>query len=207
MNLKDDKWDKWLDIYYTEVGREIGVASSQFHDTTNWSIGITTAAVSAIVLSSQPYPQVWNLGLAVVAFVLLIRFFLRTCLAYAYLTKWSDLHTLITEYRLSDNTEEKQRLKDKIIRSIELYHLKWQSPRPIRSILWSNLKLGYLYMFLILGFLCIWGFIQAKWDHETTWMLFIFWIASIINELVIFPRKTYLYYTPIDATGDDESKK
>lgn len=204
MNFNDDKW---LDIYYTEVGREIGVASSQFHDTTNWSIGITTAAVSAIVLSDQPYPQVWTLGLAVVAFVLLIRFFLRTCLAYANLTKWSKLHRLITEYRLSDNTSKKQHLKDKILRSIEFYHIKWQSSEPIHSILWSNLKLGYLYMFLILSFLCVWGFGQAQWDQWTTWMLFIFWSASIIYEVVIFPRKTYLCYTPIEATSDDKSKE
>jgi uncharacterized membrane protein len=204
MNFIDDKW---LDIYYTEVGREIGVASSQLHDTTNWSIGITTAAVSAIALSGQPYPQVWTLGLAVVAFILLIRIFLRTCLAYANLTKWNEIHTLITRYKLADNSSERQHLKNKILRSIELYHLGWQSPKPIHSILWSNLKLGYLYMFLILGFLCVWGFIQAQWNHWPTWMLLIFWGASIIYEVMIFPRKTYLYYTPIDATSNDESKK
>lgn len=184
--------DEWLlDIYYT-TSLEIGSAISRLHSTLHWSAGITTAAVAVLSLSPQPYPQVWTLGAVIVAFLLCVRLFVHACLAYAALTKWNELNRLITEYELADDASEQQRLREKIIGSVRLSHIQWRSPKPIRSVLWSTLKLGYVHMFSILSALCIRGFAQASWSQWTTWALLVLLVGSIVYEIVIFPRKTYL---------------
>jgi len=198
--------EEWLDKYYAEVGREIGVASSQLHDTTNWSIGITMAAVTAVGLSAKTYPQTATLAVAVVGFTLVVRFFVRSCLAYANLDKWNNIHRQITKYRLADEGKMDQ-LRKTILWQIEHYHVRWESPRRIRKVIWSNLKLGYLYLFLILGLLCGIGFARSDWSSPATKMLALACLAVIAYEAIIFPRRTYLRHTKSGLGSEHEEKR
>jgi len=187
----------WLDKYYAEVGREIGLASNMLHNTTNWSIGVTMGAVSAIALSGRPYPQTWTLGVVVVGFILVFRFFIRSCLAYANMDKWNHIHRMITKFRFGLDGKSKEKMEQEILDCVMRYHIKWESSRKPSKIVRSNLKLGYIYLFAILGYLVIHGIAQSTWrqDQWPTWFLASALIASLIYEFVIFPSRTYLKYT------------
>jgi len=197
--------DKWLDTYYAEVGREIGVASSQLHQTTNWSIGITMAAVSAIALSKGPYPQPWTMAAVVVAFILVLRFFVRSCLAYVNLDKWNKVHRAITEYRLGLSSDQREACLSRIEQAISAYHIQWHSPRPIGKLLWSNLKLGYLHLFLILLALLGVGIITAPCD-AVNWILLAAWAVCVVYEVILFPRKTYFKYVKIPEAAEGKNE-
>lgn len=195
----------WLDTYYGEVGREIGLASSQLHDTTNWSVGITVGALTGIALSGAPYPTRMTLAVAVVALVLVTRFFVRSCLAYANLSKWSKIHRAITAYRF-DGAEDKARMEDVIRNAVREYHVKWGSPLPLRRIICANLKLAYLYLFVILGAISAVGFARAQWHDPWTWAVAVGLAASIIYECAIFPFRTYLKHSKV-AVRDSSTEE
>jgi len=192
--------DEWLTNYSAQVGNEIGIASSQLHEITNWSIGIVMAVVTAVALSDKSYPQPWTLGVAVVGFMLVMRFFIRSCLSYVNLDKWNNIQRAIIQYQLSENGPGKERLKESVAKRIEQYHLKWFSPRRIRKLLWSNLKLGYVYLFAITGFLCGLGFGCSDWCKPSTWLLACVLLAAVVYEIIIFPRKTYFKYVDADES-------
>jgi len=197
--------NEWLDTYYAEVGREIDVASSQLHDTTNWSIGIAMAAVSTLAISERPYPDVWTFGVVVVGFVLVMRFFIRSCLAYANLDKWSKIHRLITKYRLQTGSADTDSLGRDIEEAIQQYHIEWRSPKPPWALLWSNLKLGYLYLFLVLSCLLVAGVIVGCCE-PVVWVMTAAWIACVIYEVVIFPRRTYFKAGTLDLSARARGK-
>lgn len=134
--------DEWLQAYLAETGREIDNASSQLHETTNWSIGVVVAAVTAVAVSETPFPTRWTLVAVAVAWILTVRFFVRSCIAYSYLSRRNKIHRMIVALRLGDDESKHGALETELRQAIDLYDVQWKSATPLGRLLLSNLKLG-----------------------------------------------------------------
>jgi len=181
----------WLEPYLAEVGRELDLGSTQLHETTNWALGVAIAAVTGLAVAGHRFPMPGTLMVVVVADVLLVRFFVRSCLAYANLHKWNRINRLAVRHMTEDN--EASTTLQVLREAVDRYHLKWESPEPWWKIVKSNLKLAYGQLFAVMGGLTVYGFCLVDWDARVVGLLVLL-VADLVWEALVFPRKTYLKY-------------
>lgn len=199
--------DEWLRAYFAETGREIDNASAQLHETTNWSIGVVIAAVTAIAVSDDPYPTRWTLAAVVVAWVLTLRFFVRSCIAYSYLARRNKIHRKIVEIQRCEDDAKKSVLQEQLKQAIDLYDVQWKSATPLGRLLWSNLKLGYIQLFLFTLALMAFGFINSDWNDWVTRVLLAVPILDTFFEVLIFPGCSYLEFKPIRSNSSENANE
>lgn len=72
--------------YTNTINQEISNASSQLHETTNWAVAVTIGAMGGLAIADS-FPSRWTLALLVASLILVIRFFVRSCIAYSYLAR------------------------------------------------------------------------------------------------------------------------
>lgn len=199
--------DEWRQAYLAEVGREIDNASSQLHETTNWSIGVVAAAISAVALATTAYPTRWTLAAVAIAWIFAVRFFVRSCIAYSYLDRWSKIRRAMVRLHLLSRDENKQAYESEFEQAIDLYDVKWKSATPLPSLIWSNLKLGYLQLFGVTLSLLLYGLFNSDSKDWMTWAVVTVVVIDLLYEIAIFPSNTYLQYKritgPRDATTGD----
>jgi len=140
-------FEKWLEHFYKECGREITLAYTTLNQMKNWAVVIVGAALSAVVAISKT-GDVGQRGVAVfvgaaVAYVFALRFFMRAIICYNNLIRWNNLQKSIISYKLV--AAEEQITADQLKESIrQLYH-EWRVPSTMSrwKQLRDNLKLGF----------------------------------------------------------------
>lgn len=142
-------FEKWLEHFYKECGREATLAYTTLNQMKNWAVLIVGAALSAVVTISKGGAANAERDAAIfvgaaVAYVFALRFFIRAIICYDNLIRWNNLQKAIVSYKLvPDKTPgmSAEELKEKIR---QLYH-GWRVPshmtRPKQ--LRDNLKLGF----------------------------------------------------------------
>lgn len=205
--MKDDRagFEKWLENFYKECGREVTLAYTTLNQMKNWAVAIVAAVLSAVVALSKSGsvpPNAQNLLIffgAAVAYVFALRFFVRAVICYNNLVRWNNLQSAIINYELVSKSETLQpftQLRSDLESTIrELYH-DWRVParmtRPNQLL--SNLKLGFgLLLLLPLLFLVAYGFRVAT-DRLGLAMI-TFCVGYTAVEFVDFMRSS-LFDTP-----------
>src|SRR6201991_468178 len=196
-------FNKWLEAFYKECGREVTLAYTTLNQMKNWAMVIVAALISAMVTLGRPgegeikpAALVGMHAAAVVAYVFNLRFFVRAILCYINLSRWNRLQASIVEARLIPKpvkvgeTPATQDSQTKLKEDIELYYHSWRSPINRKSQLIQNLKLGFaLVLGLPLFFVIVWS--VELWDNWLVRGLAVFAVGSTLVEGTDFFRSSF----------------
>lgn len=162
-------FDKWLEHFYKECGREATLAYTTLNQMKNWAVLIVAAIVSAVVAmqKSNGSAQTNNVPIyfgAVIAYVFTLRFFVRAILCYINLVRWNNLQEAMVALKVVHPSPKKGKaskttpeLKADLLKKIDDLYFKWKAPsrltRPAQ--LFANLKLGFGLLFALVTFVGI----------------------------------------------------
>jgi hypothetical protein len=205
----NQNFDKWMESFYKECGREVTLAYTTLNQMKNWAIAIVAAFVSAIVALAKPaqsgqdptLSQIAVYTAAVLAYVFNLRFFIRSILCYINLVRWNRLQSEIVKTYLTPGTTAttEEEAKKHLREEIDNYYHKWRSPITRRDQLVQNLKLGFaLVLALPLFFVAIWS--VEFWDLQVVRGLLVFTIGATLVEFTDFARSSF-FDTPQRAAG------
>jgi hypothetical protein len=194
--LKND----WLAKFYSECGREVTLAYTTLNQMKNWAVAVVAAFTSAVVAlvgkSSQGlaiHPGIFVA--AIVAYVLTLRFLIRSILCYINLVRWNTLQSSIIELTLRDHEpQETDRLSRRLDQNIADYYFQWLSPLDRRGQILSNLKLGFALLLAVPLFFVVAGAI-ILWDLPLVRGLSVFCIGDTLVEVSDFLR-SHFFDTP-----------
>ena len=159
---KDLPEDKWFELFYARATDHYTLARQSLHNTHQWAITLIFGLVTAVLTissASNPYPNDMGFIALLLSFPLMFRFFVRSCLEYSIHEKWRVIRETIDQYYYCCKLDPKKEkdAKNYLLEVIDLYYFKWKSPSTLWSIAWSNLKLAYLWPFILYLFFIIWG--------------------------------------------------
>jgi hypothetical protein len=200
----EDNFEKWIENFYKECGRETTLAYTTLNQMKNWAMVIAAAFISAIVTLGRPAegevkPTVL-LGMyaaAVVAYVFNLRFFIRAVLCYINLIRWNRLQaSIIATFLVPKPTKigevllTAQQARVQLQADIQDYYHDWRSPINRKTQIVQNLKLGFaLVLALPLFFVIVWS--VELWANWLVRGLAVFAVGSTLVELTDFFRSSF----------------
>jgi hypothetical protein len=197
-------FDKWIENFYKECGREATLAYTTLNQMKNWAMLIVAAFVSAVVTLARPSEsqitdaaRVGMHAAAVMAYVFNVRFFIRAILCYINLTRWNVLQaSIVSAYLVArplkpgEAAPSSDEARAELTRKIQDYFHNWRSPIGRKSQIIQNLKLGFaLVLALPLFFVIVWS--VELWEHALVRGLAFFAFGSTLVELTDFFRSSY----------------
>jgi uncharacterized membrane protein len=199
-------FDKWLEHFYKECGREVTLAYTTLNQMKNWAVLIVAAVISAVVSLNKTSTSVSQPShgseLAIYAgslivYVFVLRFFVRAILCYINLVRWNNLQAAIVAFKLIQPTprdgaslKSSDELKTELLTKIQdLYHA-WRAPsRLTRNVqLVSNLKLGFALLLALPMFFAIMTGSHILASSSIARGLTVFAVGYTFVELVDFLR-------------------
>lgn len=178
----------WLKIFYSECGREVSLAYNVLNQTNNWAITLVTVFLASIIVSSNKFEggQIhfiythFHWLSVVVSWVILLRFFARSSLALTNMYRWNVLiYASSKVLSLPDNHKFMPIYKRNCAKKIDAYYYRFRSPIPKLKIVWNGLKLMYLWFFIIVLGLYVWGLLTLEKNMLYYLGIFIFLIPTI----------------------------
>jgi hypothetical protein len=153
----DSEFDKWLEKFYAEAGREVTLAYTTLNQMKNWAVLIVGAVLSAVtaVQKLNPTGEVNELPIfvgAVIAYVFTLRFFVRAILCYINLSRWNNIQNSIVALKVAQPSpragsvaKTAKQLKAQLLQNIDELYFKWLAPSRLTrgTQLLANLKLGF----------------------------------------------------------------
>ncbi|MCR4410072.1 MAG: hypothetical protein QHH43_06150 [Candidatus Saccharicenans sp.] len=184
---------EWLEKFYSECGREVSLAYNVLNHTNTWGLTLVTALLSTTFLSAVKlgnfsirfiYPTTYHWYIVIITWIIMLRFFVRSALALTNMYRWNEL-IYATAKLLSIPQESLYRdlLERNLKKKIDAYYFKWKSPRPKLYVAWQNLKLMYLWLFIIILSLFLWGVLTLKKDNFFFLGIVIFFTATLLEVL------------------------
>jgi hypothetical protein len=155
--------DQWFHMFYEQVGRELSLARESQRETHTWVLTLTAGLFTAFVTIGKDgfqYPTE-NLFLGVILVTpLMFRFFVRSCLEYQILHRWTELRNSLDAYfyAINDAPEHVEAALHHLQDIIPKYYFRWFASKSFGRMLLDNIKLAYGWPFLILLGLLLWGF-------------------------------------------------
>jgi len=118
----------------------------------------------------------------------MVRFFIRSALALVNMYRWNELiYATSKVLSLPKNCPERPIFERNLQKKIDAYFYRWKSPRPKYYIVWQNLKLMYLWFFIIVLALFLWGVFSLQRDIYYCLGIGAFILLTIV-ELVWFSK-------------------
>jgi hypothetical protein len=206
---------KWLESFYKECGREVSLAYNVLNQTNYWGITLAVAVVTTCFLGtarleggriSLTYPTLLQWYLVIFAWIIMVRFFVRSALGLVNMYRWNELiYSTCKVLSLPDGNPDLPLLNRNLAEKIEAYFFNWKSPQKRRFIVWHSLKLMYLWFFLILLALFIWG-IFALEKNALFWVGVSLFITPTIIEIIWFYKWDGLKYQELDLETENAVK-
>lgn len=209
------EFDKWIEHFYKECGREVTLAYTTLNQMKNWAIVIAGALLSgfafgtsAITGSIQQFPNRLTFAGTTLVFLFVLRFFVRAILCYINLLRWNRLQTECVETYLLPRTKDTGRTRDKaeaqLQEAIRVFYFGWASPINRTAQLLSNLKLGFGLIFALVLFFLVWGGVTL-WSDQFVKALTVFTVGATFIEAVDFFQSPY--FDDPEARKRREGKK
>jgi hypothetical protein len=143
--IKKSPESEWLKEYYARISEEHRFSLNRKDTLTYWAITAVFVMLAAYVeLLRFELPTLWRISLLVGTICLLVRFFMHSCLAYAYLRKWRYLLEQIEKHWMTG----KPSLVD-IQGDIKKYHHTPRTTVTRGYLVMAQLKAGFLLVFLL----------------------------------------------------------
>jgi hypothetical protein len=142
MALNEDP--PWLKEYYQKVNQEKNVNLQRKDSFTNWSL-VTLLGFFAIygqffLISLPPFI---HFGALAIVLILIFRFYLRSCISFADIRRQNVLRRAIEGHWIHGKPS-----MNRIKTLIQIFDIECWSPSPLRRVLWTQLKAGYIVLFL-----------------------------------------------------------
>lgn len=161
----------------------------------DWSIGIFFIALVAYVeLLRYGLPSIWRVCLIVGLLSFIMRLFINSCLAYAYLKKWRHLLDLIEKHWMNDKTS-----LGSVKNEIKKYHYTPRTTEKRIYFVKHQLVGGFFLLFLLPLFLLLFDIYSNPKDLKTV-IPVSFLVAYYVYESVIFVRNKELSMPSESAT-------
>jgi len=187
--------DGWLENYYQKVIAEKQLDLDRRDRFTNWGLTIFIGILALYIdLLQKNVLSIWRMIILYVSFLFLIRFFIHSCLAYAWVYKWNDLTKTIEIYWLSD---KKTSNLEKVVKKIKELDHENKVPIKRRMILWGQLRTGYMMIFILLLILMIVDLVYFNSSQECINIFFA--IISIVY--VLYEMDQFVKYEKINLPG------
>lgn len=195
----------WIEKFYCECGREVSLAYNTFNQANNWGITLTTGIVGIVFISAIRseqgaitiiYPNIAYWFIIILAWVVMTRFFVRSCLALMNMYRWNTLIFAASKIlSLPPEHPEVPIFERNFAKKVKAYFYDWRSPHPLRKILWECFRLMYIYFFLILFGLIIWGFVVLY--GQTLWAigLLLFFLPTVWEIYSLLVWRGFKYQT------------
>jgi len=223
---------EWIKQFYTECGREASLAHEVHNNTNTWGVTLVTGVVAVTFISAVrfedtgvalKYPTAALWFVMIGAWIITCRFFVRSCIALSNTYRWNTLAIAATQIlSLPADSPHSPLFERNFAKKVKAYYYDWRSPIAQRKLVWTTLKLMYLWFFLIFFGLLMWGFVEL--DRDKSWLvgLLLFLIPTAAEaywfvtwrgfkheklELEKEPEITLLWQSPgsTGATGESSS--
>ena len=206
----------WIEKFYEECGREVSLAYNTFNQTNNWGITLATGIVTLAFITSTKYvddkvvityPNIAHWFVVIIAWVIMTRFFVRSCLALVNMYRWNTLiYAASKMLSLPEDHPDVPVFERNLAKKVKAYFYDWRSPIPLRKLVWECFRLMYIWFFLVLLALIIWGIIAL---HSQT-----LWIVGVLVFLLPTGWETYAFlvyrgfkYQPLDLESEPDVAK
>ena len=194
---------KWIEDFYKECGREVSLAYNVLNHSNNWGVTLTAAILAtgflgAIEINNGQitfhYPTIIHWFYIILAWIIMIRFFVRSALGLCNMYRWNTLiKASINILSLSEDNPYLAIFERNFAKKVDAYFYKWKSPKKRRYLIWRNLELMYLWFFLIILALFIWGLIILERNYLYWLGATIFLGAAIIESILFCNWKGFKY--------------
>jgi len=197
----------WLEKFYTECGREVSLAYNVLNHTNTWGVTLITAFLATIFISAIEfkggnltlhYPTTIHWFLVIGAWIALMRFFVRSALGLANMYRWNELiYSSSKVLSLPENSPAVPIYIRNCAKKIDSYYYRFHSPVARWKIVWHSLKLMYLWFFIAVLVLFIWGLLvlDRNWQYYLGIAVF---IVAVLLEFFWFVRWHGLQYEKLD---------
>ncbi len=155
-------YEKWLEEISARVNDQFSLSRNSQQNTHQWVISLSLALITAVLTiggDGKPYPSENNFIAILVSLPLMFRFFVRSCLETSIQNRWMKIRNALDEYKQLRSTGSNKESEYKIYLDevIFLYYFQWKSPTKLGKIIWDNLRLAYLWPFIVIISMLIWG--------------------------------------------------
>lgn len=207
----------WVEKLYQECGREVSLAYNTFNHTNNWGITLATGIVATVFIASIKsvegqitivYPNIAYWFAVIIAWVIMIRFFVRSCLALVNMHRWNTI-IFATSKLLSLPKDHVQApiFERNLAKKVKAYFYDWCSPIPMGELIWECLRLIYIWFFLIMLGLILWGLIALS-DKQIWWVVgILLFTIPTAWEIISFVRYRGFKYQPVDLEAEPDIGK
>jgi len=202
-NRPDAKISKeWLAEFYNRVTEQYSLSRQSLHNTHQWVITLTFALVTVILTMSgkeSMYPNEVGLVALLVSVPLMFRFFVRSCLETSIQYKWGFIREAMDKrnYAQMLHSDKYSDIEACLIQGIRAYYFEWKSPKSLRKVIWDNLRLAYLWPFILLIALIAWGAITLCMTLLIKIVLIVV-LIFMIYEVIAFVSYRGFRYERID---------
>lgn len=192
---------EWLPMLYEQVGRELSLARESQRESHTWVITLTAGVLTAFVTlgnTSFSYPtESLFLGVLLIT-PLLFRFFVRSCLEYQILHRWTTLRNGLDKYFFfkSREPEKANQALEYLKEIIQLYYFDWKAAKTFTRMVWDNIKLAYGWSLIIMLSLLIWGFSEQRITQNIRYALFVFVPWMLVELYLFFSYRGFKYVEP-----------
>jgi hypothetical protein len=134
----------WVEEYYEKVNQEKNINLQRKDSFTNWAL-VTLLGFFAIYgqFFLTTLPPFIRIGVLVVVIILIFRFYLRSCISFADIRRQNVLRRAIEGHWIRGKPSVKR-----IETLIQIFDHECWSPDPLRRVLWTQLKAGFIVLFL-----------------------------------------------------------
>jgi hypothetical protein len=207
----------WVEELYQECGREVSLAYNTFNHTNNWGITLATGIVAVVFITAIRsvegqitviYPNIAYWFAVIIAWVIMTRFFVRSCLALVNMYRWNTIIFSASKL-LSLPAENKQTpiFERNLAKKVKAYFYDWRSPIPMWKLVWECLRLIYIWFFLIMLGLILWGLIAMS-EKEILWIVgILLFVIPTAWEIISFVRYRGFKYQPVDLEAEPDIDK
>jgi len=201
----------WVEKFYTECGREVSLAYNTFNQTNHWGITLVTGIVALAFITSIKYvegelkivyPNIAYWFVVIVAWIIMIRFFVRSCLALVNMYRWNNLIYAASKLlSLADGHPDALVFEKNFAKKVKAYFYDWRSPIPMQKLVWECFRLIYIWFLLPLLGLIIWGLVVLY--EQTLWLLgLLIFILPTGWEIYAFLTYRGFKYQPLDLENE-----
>ncbi len=183
---------------------ELSLAYNVVNTTNGWAITLV-GALTVAVLTRGTYPTVGAWLTVIGAIILMNRFFVRSCLGYVNLSRWNKLMKATLAAQAATEGD-RQRLLGLLNRSVQMYYGDFFSPVPQWNVLRDNLKLAYLWIYLLLFILAAWGFVAINAPFALKCVVGVTLAAATIIEVGWFRAARMFTYRSIDGADGEATR-
>lgn len=171
--MSEDHQQELAKITYQDAGREVTQQFSTLYSNLTLASGLLTALLAVLgagelfkgssaptqlaprTIAGIPALSPVSLIVLVLVFPLLVRFLVRSMIAYNNLLRFNKIRDASWKF-----LQGQSQWRD-FSSTYCLYQLKWKSPETVLKSIWSNMKYGYMWLFAVFVAAIVWGFVTT----------------------------------------------